>query len=146
MKDFKDCVLQGVRRTLFEVPFNPSVLRKNEVRFFCKGGEILKEALDRIHQAELDNEKKRQETIAKVKDYQVRKDLEIQAFVDELKNKRVQQIKDEEQKEQSQLEQKKTLLLKESEQMKKMYHQQYEDRHERIVREILERVKQTYGS
>ncbi|WP_122644904.1 hypothetical protein [Enterococcus mediterraneensis] len=106
----------------------------------------MKEALDRIHQAELDNEKKRQETIAKVKDYQVRKDLEIQAFVDELKNKRVQQIKDEEQKEQSQLEQEKTLLLKESEQMKKMYHQQYEDRHERIVREILERVKQTYGS
>lgn len=106
----------------------------------------MKEALDRIHQAELDNEKKRQETIEKVKDYQVRKDLVIQAFVDELKNKRVQQIKDEEQKEQSQLEQEKTLLLKESEQMKKMYHQQYEDRHERIVREILERVKQTYGS
>ncbi|MGX7162942.1 hypothetical protein [Enterococcus massiliensis] len=106
----------------------------------------MKEALERIRQAEIENEKKYQQAAAEIKRHQQQKEQELQELTAALKIARIQKVNQVETEEQQQLQNEKELLLADAKQKKAAYREQYEAKHEQIVGEILERVKTTYGS
>ncbi|MFV0558355.1 MAG: hypothetical protein ACK5MW_06915 [Enterococcus sp.] len=106
----------------------------------------LKEALERIRNAELRNEQAEKELLQTLSEFRLEKENELKQLSDSLKNQRKETLEAKEEQKQERLELQKATLLSKASEDKKNYQITYEQNHEVVVDDLLERVKQIYGS
>lgn len=106
----------------------------------------MKEALERIRVAEEKNESAKKSQEADLAQLRTEKERALASLVEDLRTKRGQLYADEEQKLQQALADEKNSLVQEAQAERQSFQTLYEERHETLVNEIIERVTSTYGS
>lgn len=115
------------------------------VRFFSKEGLYLKEALERISAAERQNEVAQKNLSEDLEQLRHEKERSLASLVTDMKEKRSRSKREQEQDLQLKLDQEKANLEQEATIERQSFQQLYEQRHETLVSDIIERVTSTYG-
>lgn len=105
----------------------------------------MKEALERIRVAEEKNAAARQSQEVDLTQLRTEKEQALASLVEDLRTKRGQLREEHEQQLQQALAQEKTSLEQEAQAERQSFQKLYEERHEALVNEIIERVTSTYG-
>ncbi|MFZ8765075.1 hypothetical protein [Enterococcus diestrammenae] len=106
----------------------------------------MKEALEKIAQAEAENEQAQVELELALSRFREQKEQALTQFTEELKAERTQAFAEKETILAAELKAEKEQLVEEAKKDLVDYQVRYEKRHTEIVTEIIERVKGTYGS
>ena len=106
----------------------------------------MKEALERIAQAEAANEDAQKELEKQMINYRQEKEQAVASLTETLKAERVQALQEKEAAFSFDLKTEREALLIEADKDQLAFQENYDKRHEAIVAEIIERVKGTYGS
>lgn len=114
---------------------------------FAEGGILaLKEALDRIKQAEEANAVRQKELKQELTRQQQAAEEELRLYIDGLKQQRNETIQQLEADQEQQLQQEKSRLVAEADQEKQTFEQQYAEKAAALTAEIIGKVRKIYGS
>lgn len=105
----------------------------------------MKEALERISEAEKQNELAQRNLESDLEQLRSEKERSLASLVADMKEKRSQLRKKQEQDLEAKLDQEKASLVQEAETERQSFLRLYEQRHEMLVTDIIERVTSTYG-
>ena len=111
-----------------------------------RGEKTLKEALDRIAQAEAANELAQADLEKKLTKVRQDKEQALTALTEKLKAERSQALREKEEAFSFDLKNEREALLADAQTDRRSFQENYDRTHEAIVAEIIERVKGTYGS